>query len=105
MTEEATFYREAWRRFLDVPRVRRALADPAFDNWTPDRRYLSILVDVSDVAPLAATAAEVAAAVVHPAFGLVGADGLYLTLQEIGFADDEKLDPAAIMTIEQDLAR
>ncbi len=103
MTEEATFYSEAWRRFLKEARVRSAFNDVAFDNWTPDRRYLSILVDLSNVGVLADTAAEIAAAVDTPAYGLVGPDGLHLTLQEIGFIDE--LDATAIAAIERAVAQ
>lgn len=102
MTEEATFYSEAWRRFLAGARTRCAFNDAAFDNWTADRRYLSILVDLSGVTTLADTAAEIAA-VDSPAYGLVGPDGLHLTLQEIGFTD--KLDAAAIVALERGVAQ
>lgn len=103
MTEEATFYSEAWRRFLQEARVRSPFHDVAFDNWTPDRRYLSVLVDLSGAGSLAETAATIAAAVDSPAYGLVGADGLHLTLQEIGFAD--KLDAMAIAALERGIAQ
>lgn len=102
-TEEATFYSAAWRRFLKEARVRSAFNDVAFDNWTPDRRYLSILVDLSGIGSLADTAAEIASAVDIPAYGLVGPDGLHLTVQEIGFADE--LDATAITAIERGVAR
>ncbi len=103
MTEGATFYSEAWRRFLKEARVRNTFSDAAFDNWTSDRRYLSILVDLSGVGALADTAAEIAAAVDIPAYGLVGPDRLHLTVQEIGFADGP--DATAIAAIERDVAR
>ena len=103
MTEEETLYSEAWRRFLKEARVRSPFNDVAFDNWTPDRRYLSVLVDLSSVGALADTAAEIAAAVDSPAYGLVGPDGLHLTVQEIGFADE--LDATAIAAIERGMAR
>lgn len=97
MTEEAAFWTAAWRRFLQAPRVRNAFTDAAFDHWTPDRRYLTIMVDLSSAVTLATVAAEIAAAVESPAFGLVGLDGLHLTIQEIGFADTiDRKDHAVI---------
>jgi 2'-5' RNA ligase len=103
MTEEATFYSETWRRFLKQAKVRSAFTGATFENWTPDRRYLSILVDLSSALVLTSTAATIATAMNCPAYGLVGPDGLHLTVQEIGFAD--KLDATDLVALKQDVAR
>jgi 2'-5' RNA ligase superfamily protein len=103
MMDEATFYAEAWHRFLAVGQVRSAFADAAFASWTPERRYLTILVDLSHAVALSAAAAEIAAGVESPVYGLVGRDGLHLTVQEIGFAD--RFGPGDLATIEQAVAR